>query len=78
LAPDDGGMLAWQRGDAARRFGARFFPTKQWKRQAVPGADVDCMGDSTQLWMEVLMQCFVGGLVTSVTCIGVTRGHSRL
>ena len=34
--------------------------------------------DSTQLWMEVLMRCFAGGPVTSATCIGVTRGHSRL
>jgi len=30
------------------------------------------------LWMKVMMRCFVGGPVTSVTYIGVTRGHSRL
>jgi len=28
--------------------------------------------------MEVLMRCFVGGPVMSVTCIGITHGHSRL
>ena len=39
---------------------------------------MDYARDSTQLWMEVLMRCFVGGPIMSVTCIGVIHGHSRL
>ena len=48
------------------------------KRQAVSGAKLDCVEGSIQLWMEVLRQCFVGGPVTSITCIGVTLGHLML
>jgi len=45
----------------------------------VPRAELDCEGDSTQLWMEVLMRFFVGVPITSVICIGehvATRGYS--
>jgi len=38
------------------------------------GAKLDREEDSTQLWIEVLMRCFVGGPITSATCIGITRG----
>jgi len=42
-------------GDAARRSRAQVRPTMQWRHQAVPGADVVCVEDSTQIWMEVFM-----------------------
>jgi len=36
------------------------------------------MEGSTKLCLQVLMRCFVGGPITSVTYIRVTSGHSRL
>ena len=61
----------------ARQSGTTFRQAMRSRCQAVPGAELDCEEDSTQFWMEVLMGCF-GSLLMSVTCIGVTRGHSRL
>jgi len=58
--------------------GTNFRQAMQTRCQVVPGAELDCEEDSTQLWIEVLMRHFVGGPILSVTCIGVTRGHSRL
>jgi len=31
-----------------------------WMRQVLSGAELDRVEDFTQLWMEVLMRCFVG------------------
>ena len=47
-------------------------------RQAISGIEQDHVEDFTQLWMEVLMQCFDNGLVKSASCIRVTRDHLRL
>jgi len=69
---------AWQRVGSARRSGFSSCRAMRGRRQTVPGAKMDCEEDSTQLWMEVLRQCFFGGSVMSVTYIGLTRGHSRL
>jgi len=45
----------------------------------VLGSKLDCEEDSTPLWMEVLMRCFVVCPVTTATCIRecvATRGCS--
>ncbi|QCD87071.1 hypothetical protein DEO72_LG3g1602 [Vigna unguiculata] len=47
------------------------------KHQVVSGAELDCVKDSTQLWMEVLRRCFAGGLITSVACIGSKEAKEK-
>jgi len=69
---------AWQREVSTKRSGTSFRLATRGMRQAISGVELDYDEDSTQLWIGVLRRCFVGGPITSVACIGITRGHLRL
>ena len=63
---------------SAKWSGSKFCLATQEVRQAVLDAELNREEIPGPLWMEVMRRCFARGLFTSVTCIGVTRGHSRL
>jgi len=55
-----GKLVGWRREETAKWSGTNFRLITRVIRQAISGAELDREEDSTQLWMEVLMRCFVG------------------